>query len=474
MEIRLASTARVIVAALVLLICQTGFSPASALVTDAQTIREGLHYSRAIEASVWARSLLNYKAARDSFFSHGVGYNDVTYYSKIQTWRFQVGTPNNTTPYWWSFWNVKNGPVVLEIPAASDEVKLFGTLMDAWQRPLEDIGATGADKGKGGKYLLVHKDYKGAIPEGYIVVRQTTYDGFTIIRPIVKDNQQASIDKASAVAKTIRSYYLGKKSSTKHVDVYMKNIEGTLVFDDTLYDSLHEILQDEYLEEKDKVMLGMLKSLGIERGKPFKPSTEQRGMLKNAAKDSHDYMLDMYHNVLLPPYYEGKHWTNLVNRSVPETGFTLVYPDYVDVDNRGALYYAIISSVKNFGASTYYLVGAKDNNGMYLDGGSNYTLHVAAKVPAKHFWSAVVYDLETAGWLRNQDKVGVASTDTEIQINADGSADLYFGPKTPKGKESNWVPTTPGRKFFLLFRFFGPEKAVFDKSWQLHDLEILD
>ena len=73
--------------------------------------------------------------------------------------------------------------------------------------------------------------------------------------------------------------------------------------------------------------MGMLKSLGIERGKPFTPSAEQRELLANAARDSQVYMLDMYHNVLLPQYYEGKHWTNLVNRSVPETGFTLTYPD---------------------------------------------------------------------------------------------------------------------------------------------------
>jgi hypothetical protein len=50
---------------------------------------------------------------------------------------------------------------------------------------------------------------------------------------------------------------------------------------------------------------------------------------------------------------------------------------------------------------------------------------------------------------------------------------MYFGPKAPAGKESNWVPTVEGRKFFLAFRFYGPKAAMFDKSWRLNDVEKL-
>lgn len=438
-----------------------------------QSIREKLQHSRAIEAAVWGMPLMNFKGMRDGTFANDVTYNDVTYYSKIQTWRFQAATPNDTTPYWMSYWNVKNGPVVIEIPASTADVGMFGTLMDAWQRPLEDVGAKGADVGKGGKYFVAPPNYKGEIPEGYIIVHQNTFNGYTVIRPIIKDNSQKSIDKASAFVKDLKVYNYGEEVKTRHVDLSGKMVEAIAKFDDTYYDGLNEILQEEKLEEKDKVMMGMLKSLGMQIGKPYNPTTEQREMLKIAAKDAHDYMLDMYHNVLIPPYYEGKYWTNLVNQSVPETGFTLVYPDYVDVDNRGALYYAVVTSVKNFGAATYYLSGAKDQDGNYLDGGKTYTLHVDANVPAKDFWSAVVYDLESATWIRNQSKVGVASTNVDLQTNEDGSVDLYFGPKAPKDKESNWVPTTPGQRFFLLFRFYGPDKAVFDKSWQLNNIELI-
>lgn len=433
-------------------------------------IHKQVYQQRAFEAVVWSMSLMNYKNARDASFRAGLAYNDVGYYGTMQDWKFQVATPNDTTPYWFASWNVKNGPVVIEIPEASDEVQLFGTLMDAWQRPLDDIGPGGADKGKGGKYLMVHEDYKGELPEGYLVYRQKTFDGYTIIRPIIKSDSQDDVDKASKLVIDVKLYPLGSEPKTKYVDLYGKDFDAITKFDDTLFDELNDILQNEYIEEKDKVMMGMLRGIGIKMGEKFTPSVEQRVLLRRAAKDAHAYMLDMYHNKLIPPYYTDKTWTSLVNESVPETEFELVYPDYVDVDNRGALYYAIITSAKNLGASTYYLSGAKDNNGLYLDGSKNYTLRVEANVPVKHFWSVALQDIKTMAWLRNVDKVGVASTDLGVQTNADGSTDLYFGPTAPIGKESNWIPTTPGKEFFLIFRFYGPEKEVFDKSWQLNDI----
>jgi hypothetical protein len=58
-----------------------------------------------------------------------------------------------------------------------------------------------------------------------------------------------------------------------------------------------------------------------------------------------------------------------------------------------------------------------------------------------------------------------------MQKNADGSIDVYFGPSAPAGKEANWVPTDPARKFELMARFYAPRKEFFDKAWKLPDVE---
>ena len=57
------------------------------------------------------------------------------------------------------------------------------------------------------------------------------------------------------------------------------------------------------------------------------------------------------------------------------------------------------------------------------------------------------------------------------QANADGSFDVYFGPKAPAGKENQWVKTSPEKGWFTYLRMYGPEKSLFDGSYKLPDIE---
>jgi len=54
----------------------------------------------------------------------------------------------------------------------------------------------------------------------------------------------------------------------------------------------------------------------------------------------------------------------------------------------------------------------------------------------------------------------------DLDTNADGSIDIYFGPTAPEGHENNWIKTRPGKSWFLILRLYGPLKPWFDKSWQ--------
>jgi len=99
---------------------------------------------------------------------------------------------------------------------------------------------------------------------------------------------------------------------------------------------------------------------------------------------------------------------------------------------------------------------------------------VLPNVPVRDFWSVVVYDLESAAWIREMTKVGVASSSEGVVTNQDGSVDIYFGPQAPDGLEANWIPPAEGRRFFLLFRFYGPEPGTFDGSYELNNIELLD
>ena len=91
-------------------------------------------------------------------------------------------------------------------------------------------------------------------------------------------------------------------------------------------------------------------------------------------------------------------------------------------------------------------------------------------VPVEDFWSVMVYDAETRSMIVNGQVPG-RDSNAKLKTNPDGSVDLYFGPAAPEGLESNWVKTIPENGFFLYFRFYGPKKEFYDRSWILDDLK---
>ncbi len=442
-----------------------------------QTISDRVMHYRAIDSVVWAMPLLNFKQFRDGHKALGVNQNDIAYHTKIQDWKFQTATPNNTTPYVNFFWNIEDGPIVVEIPPSADGVGIFGTLMDAWQRPIDDVGAKGRDKGNGGKYVLVPDGYQGSLlPKSY-TYHQRTNNGFAILRAIIPVASAENVKKAAEFAKRIKVYPLSQADNppaNNCIDIYGKIMEGTPVMDETIYTELNDIIQEEVVEEQNMAMMGMLNKIGIQKGKPFKPDAKTREIYAAAAPDALKFMIEQYHRHLNPWMYEGKKWSLLIPPGVVETDFSYEFPNYFDYHARGSVYYAIISSVKNYGSATFYLDIAETPDGEWLAGSKNYKLVVPPNVPVNDFWAVTVYDLETASYLRDVSKSSIDSSLAGLQMNEDGSVDMYFGPAPPTGKEANWIPTTEGRRFFLLFRFYGPQRGVFDGSFELNDIELID
>jgi hypothetical protein len=109
-----------------------------------------------------------------------------------------------------------------------------------------------------------------------------------------------------------------------------------------------------------------------------------------------------------------------------------------------------------------------------LDGSKTYKLHVPANVPVKQYWSLTLYDFDTHAFIRDVSYPSRSSLNPVLKKNADGSVDIYLSAKAPEGKEGNWIPTKEGRRFEGLFRFYGPEKPIFDKSWKLGDIEEVE
>ncbi|MCY1396999.1 hypothetical protein D3C76_938880 [compost metagenome] len=149
----------------------------------------------------------------------------------------------------------------------------------------------------------------------------------------------------------------------------------------------------------------------------------------------------------------------------------------MSLDERGYLFFAAYGTMVprvNAAPSAVYLKGMETDRGQALEGGQSYRLRVPANVPASQFWAVDAYDAETSGFMREAKVVGLDSFSKGLKSNEDGSVDLYFAPRPPPGQESNWISTQPGRRFFLLFRLYGPQQAILDRSWLLNDIVRID
>jgi hypothetical protein len=364
---------------------------------------------------------------------------------------------------------------VLEIPRA-DGGSITGSIDDCWQTAVEDVGPAGMDKGKGGKYLILPPGYKDKTPAGYIPLQTYNYEGYALLRSILKSNSETGVTNAVAYGKQIKLYPLSQAAhppATQFFDAIDVVYDATIPWDMRFFESLNRIVQTEPWLTRDKVMIDQLKYIGIEKGKPFNPDAKTQETLKAAVGEAHAWLASKYENSYLPPpYYEGGHWHVPVSRDVIE-GLTTFFanPDKYPVDDRAVAYTIAFFSPKHPGGGSFYLMTFNDKNGNHLEGGSSYRLNVPAEAPVGQYWSATVYDGETHALIRNMQWPSRSSQTAGLQKNTDGSVDLYFGPKAPAGKAGNWIPTDPNRKFEVLFRFYGPLKPLFEKAWRLPDIE---
>lgn len=441
---------------------------------SAAELNERAVHRRAVEAVLWGMPAVNYERMLQAAIANGAKANQVVYWSQPVNWRNQTLTPNPDTIYLNPFYDTTAGPMVLELPPADAEHVLVGSVDVSWQNALEDVGPAGADKGKGGKYLITPPGYKPppGTTEGYIVLPSETLRGFVILRSNFKSRTAADIASAVAHSRRIRFYpFGGNPESTVFVDVYDKPFDATIPYDSTFFDALDRFVQAEPWLTRDKAMIDVLRTIGIERGKPFQPDAKTRAILDAAAREAHELIALKYEAGFQSPFFPGTHWgLPIPKETVDGLGTMFADPNTYGIDGRAVMYHMAYFSPKTLGAGQFYLLAIHDRAGRPLEGNKTYRLTVPANAPVNQYFSATLYDRGTHALIRDVPRPSLASNSTEIRKNADGSVDMVFGPQAPAGQEANWVPTG-GRDFEVLFRFYGPEKPLFDKTWALPDLE---
>ncbi|MFI5410625.1 DUF1254 domain-containing protein [Kaistia sp. UC242_56] len=431
---------------------------------------------RAVEAVIWGMPAVNFDLMYQAMLKAGGEANQVVYWSKLPDWKNQTLTPNPSTIYLMPFIDMKNGPVVLEIPPATGG-EITGTVMDAWQTALDDVGPAGADKGKGGRYLILPPGSEEVAPAGHIPLRSSTIMAYALLRSNVGSGSAADVTRAVDYAKGIKLYPLsdaGKPAATPFIDASDAVFDSTIPYDMRFFSALNSFVQREPWLERDKVMIDQLRSVGIEKGKSFEPAPEERSGLERAATEAQALIEARYQALFKPSFYSSGQWALPVPHDLSE-GLSNQFsePGVYPIDSRGTFFSFAFSSVKHLGSGQFYLVAIRDKDGAPLDGGKQYRLTVPANPPVSLYWSATVYDGKSHALIRDMDWSSRGSNTQGLKASADGSVDIFFGPEPPSGKESNWIPTKAGGQWETIFRFYGPQKPLFDKTWKLPDIERL-
>jgi len=433
-----------------------------------------LDFSRGVEAFLNGIPAASVYALLEGFREAGLKPGDLGIYEELMDARSLFLTPNSTTVYCMTEVNVKDGPVVAEVPAG-----VLGPVDDAFFRWVTDVGLTGPDQGKGGKYLFVHRDYKDPIPEGYFVARTSTYRNLFFFRAFVKgDDFAATIGPLKA---KFRMYSLAKAAAPpqqKFVNLSGQQFNTVHANDLNFFDELNAVVQYEPADAFDPEVVGVFASIGIKKGQPFHPDARMTKILTEAVAVGNATARSLSFAPRKPSvfFYPDRKWTS------PFAGLSHEFLNNGErvLDDRIFFHYVatgITPAMANPepGSGSVYAFTAKDAEDNYLDGGKTYKVTLPGPVPVNNFWSFMVYSGQHRSMLETDQKLaGLDSNNSTVKPNADGSYTMWFGPKAPVDREGNWIQTMPGKSYSVLLRLYGPLQPWFDKTWKPGDFEIVE
>ena len=438
---------------------------------SAKKLHRQMKLARASELVVWSMPIANfYQAFKATQENLNTSDSDLAIglYQGADAVRMFL-TANVTTPYTVTLFDLaRTGPVVFEIP----EGGVFGVADNAWQQPIKEINSGKAENllivGPGQKYP---KDFDGE------TIQSDTFVNLLFYRVL------GTGPEAEKLKRGVNAYKLAdadKNPETMFVDFTPEPKDAiaynTPPSDMGYWQLINEMVQREPMADRDRFFYSWLRDLGIEKGKPFDPTDEQKEILLEGLKVGLAMAQTNSFNSDFPAaVYQNKEsgWEYVLSGMDPKIDMDT----YSMYSERAAYSYeatstsaGMISQVEGKGSG--YLGSYYDSDDNALMGEYNYRLRIEPNPPAANFWSITVYDIEKRVVLKNETGVmGISSRTEGLQANDDGSIDLYFGPAAPAGKESNWIQTNPGESWFTYFRVYGPLKPFFEESYQMNKVE---
>jgi hypothetical protein len=441
----------------------------------AEKIYENLDFHHGVQAFLSGIQIASMHGLRKGVLDFGPPNTTAVLWEDLMDSKTLWLTPNTTSVYMVSWLEMTDEPWVIETPP-----DVLGIIDDHWFKYVGDFGRLGPDKSKGGKFLMLPPGYGGDVPDGYFVMRTNTYGNWVIWRGFQVDGStKPAVESTKSL---FRMYPLSKKNNPPK----MNFVNASGKFNNTIHrmdygiwEEINAVVQAEPTDGQNPEILGVLESVGIKKGQPFNPDGRMKKILTEAAavgavtvrtimsqpRDEGFYLFPGKSTVWTNPFVGGSH-EFLVD------GAQLL-------DARAAFHFYATGitpamAAKIIGKGSKYAAAYLDSDGNPYDGSKTYKVNIPANVPAKDFWSFTLYDNQTRAMLQtDQQFPGIDNNKPGVIKNADGSYDVYFGPKAPKGQENNWIQTVSGKGWNTILRLYGPLEPWFDKTWIPGDIELV-
>ena len=441
----------------------------------AQRLYDELDFQRAVQAYLWALPMASYGAMADEHIRLGCGSSAVLIADEFAQQQHLALTANQDTVYMSGVLDLRNGPMVMEVPAG-----LLGTLNNIWQQPLCDLGGPfSPEQNRGGRFLILPPGYNGPLPEfhHHVVASDTNIAVFYLRAiPQARDDLPRLVEHIE----TYRQYKLIETKEpppTQFISLTGKAADLLTHEGIEYFKRLARYINENPPRPQDMAMLGMLETLGIAHGKPFEPDARMQKILSEAAIVGRAMAKTLAWQPRMPQdilyAYPGERKWKHIFFGDP----TFHTPDYMAIDQRSKYAFEAIGTAKSMvvavpGQGSQYIGVYQDAEGRWLSGEHTYKIRLPKNVPANMFWSLTAYDNETRSMIQNDLGRPLVGSVHGAKPNEDGSYDAYFGPELPGGvPEENWVQTKPGKGWFAYLRLYGPEKPYFEKTWIPGDAE---
>jgi hypothetical protein len=334
-------------------------------------------------------------------------------------------------------------------------------------------------RARGGKFLLLPPDYKGAVPEGYFVYRSATNSVFVFLRGFYTDPK--NLTPAVAHLERTKIYPLNGEAGAKPMTFPdASGVPANLlpVSDGSVFDQLKLLVDREGAALAGPDWLGMLASIGIAKGQPFTPDANTRTILDRAAKTAYKMsrVIGFEENLSGRSLrvYSDRRWFNPFADGTPaihgafEPGWENVAGRYIDLDARIWMFTDYYSISPGWCPKSGQGRQVRDR----LHRWRRHALGVAAtiadlpaNIPGRELLVGDTLRSENASGLANGQPSRRSDRATSRRRTRTAARTSIWA-ESAAGKEGNWLATVPGRGYFAILRLYGPTEAAIDKSWK--------